>query len=196
MGQTAQFIMLAVSAYFLGSVPAGKIAGRLNGIDIQKRGSGNIGFANVRRVLGWRVALPVLIFDVLKGYLLVLLAKHYLSLYQVMAMVALVVAGHLFPVWLKFHGGKGVATTIGVAIAINPWTGIISGIIYVGIAVLLRVSAVGSLAAVYSLPFLMLAFSPSYFWLFAALALVITWAHRENIRGMARGRARGSAQKS
>jgi glycerol-3-phosphate acyltransferase PlsY len=89
MGQNGQFILLAIASYLLGSIPFGKIAGNFYGVDIQKKGSGNIGFANVRRVLGWKAGLAVLAGDIFKGFIPVVIAVHYLSVNQTMIVAAL-----------------------------------------------------------------------------------------------------------
>lgn len=196
MGTATQLLLLSLLAYFLGSIPSGKIVGKIYGVDIQKHGSGNIGFANVRRTLGWRAALPVLAADLFKGFLPVLLAKHYLPPWQVMAVTALAVAGHLFPVWLRFRGGKGVATTIGAAAAIAWPAALAAGAIYLIASAALRVSALASLAAIFCLPVLMLVYAKDFVWLFVGLALVITWTHRSNLKQLPKRYPLGSAQKS
>ncbi len=116
-------------SYLSGSIPTGKIIG--NAIykkDIQKHGSGNIGFANAWRVLGKKAALSVLAVDMVKGWLPVFLFYRHTAPLSLMGFAIIIapVAGHIFPVWLKFKGGKGVATALGTAIALNPILGIIS----------------------------------------------------------------------
>jgi glycerol-3-phosphate acyltransferase PlsY len=187
MGQNGQFILLAIASYLLGSIPFGKIAGNFYGVDIQKKGSGNIGFANVRRVLGWKAGLAVLAGDILKGFIPVVIAAHYLSVNQTMIVAALALIGHLFPVWLKFKGGKGVATTIGIALAISPPAGLLAALVYLLSTAIFRISAPSSLIAVWCLPLFMLIFDSRYFWLFIVIALIIVWTHRTNIRQMRQG---------
>jgi glycerol-3-phosphate acyltransferase PlsY len=97
----------------LGSIPFGYVAGRLNGLDIRTRGSGNIGFTNVQRTLGWAWAVPVLVLDIAKGMIPSALAP---SVGLSAPLVGLgAILGHVFTPWLGFRGGKGVATTVGVA---------------------------------------------------------------------------------
>lgn len=182
MGQNGQFVLLCAGAYLAGSIPFGKVVGNLRGIDIQKQGSGNIGFANVRRTSGLKIGLLVLAGDILKGYLPVLAATHLLSTQQTMVVALLAIAGHLFPVWLRFKGGKGVATTIGVSLAISLAAGLTAGAIYIAGTALFRKSAPASLLAVWTLPWAILIFTRHYFWMYVFLALVITWTHRSNIR--------------
>src|SRR4051812_28575572 len=105
-----QILALALLGYLLGSIPFGKLLGLMRSIDIQKRGSGNIGFANAVRVLGWKMAVLVLAGDVLKGCAAVLIANQYLSQTGVLVVGVAALLGHVFPVWLHFKGGKGIAT--------------------------------------------------------------------------------------
>lgn len=182
-------------AYLSGSIPFGKLAGRFYGIDIQKHGSSNIGFANVRRVLGWRAGLAVLAGDTLKGFMPVLIAVNLLTAGQVMVTAVLVLAGSIFPIWLKFKGGKGVATLIGISLAATPMTGVIAALIYALVVSARRNSAPGSLAAIASLPVSCAFMYPSYGWFYAACLLVIIWTHRSNIKLMS-GLAHGTDKKS
>lgn len=113
--------LLALLAYLLGSVPTGKLLGLYYGIDVQRKGSGNIGFANSYRVLGKKPAFIVLAVDIGKGFLPVFLSMQAgLPQEQSIIIGLLAVIGHIFPVWLGFQGGKGVATGLGVALAIAP----------------------------------------------------------------------------
>jgi len=105
-----------------GSLPAGYLAGRIRGIDIRRHGSGNIGFTNVYRTVGPGWAVPVLVVDVLKGLLAVWLAARW-GLVPALAGLGAIL-GHVFTPWLRFRGGKGVATTIGVLIAVSPLAGL------------------------------------------------------------------------
>ena len=114
------FLLFIAFAYLLGSIPFGKIVGRMKGIDLQKKGSGNIGFTNSLRTLGLKRAIPVLIGDLLKGSIPTFLALQFLPLGQTLIIALASILGHIFPVWLKFKGGKGVATGLGTILAINP----------------------------------------------------------------------------
>ena len=175
--------VLICFAYLSGSLPFGKIIGWRHGIDIQKQGSGNIGFANSVRVLGWRAGFLVLLGDVLKGFLPVLVAV-WLSPDGILPMVAavLAIAGHLFPVWLKFKGGKGIATGLGAILVINPLMALAGVAIYLICIVNLKKSAPSSLIATGSLPFLALVVGQENFWFYAGLALLAIWTHRDNLR--------------
>lgn len=181
---SATFLLLIAFAYLCGSIPFGKIAGKLYGIDIQKHGSRNIGFANAVRVLGWKAGLVVLPCDVLKGSLPTLVAKQYLTTGHVMVVAAAAILGHVFPIWLKFRGGKGIATGLGVTLAINPVIGVLGLLVYALGLVIFRKSAPSSIAAAWSLPFWCLAYGPQYTPFYSLLAVVIIWTHRNNIRQM------------
>lgn len=180
------FGVLLAFSYLCGSIPFGKIMGRLYGVDIQKHGSRNIGFANAVRVLGWRPGLIVLGGDVLKGYVPVIIAQHSLSGGEVLAVGAAALAGHIFPVWLRFRGGKGIATGLGITLALSPLLGALGLLLYLACVGIFRRSAPSSIIATLSLPLLCLAFEPRYTLFFAGLALVCLWTHRTNLRQLHR----------
>lgn len=128
MSTTTALILSAITGYLCGSLPFGYWAGRLKGIDIRQHGSGNIGATNVIRVLGKPVGIPVFLLDMLKGWLPVILARHWMSqaaggaeLLSTTAVVAgfSAVLGHMFTFWLQYKGGKGIATTAGVLLGIS-----------------------------------------------------------------------------
>lgn len=178
------YIFLIILAYLCGLIPFGKIVGKFYGIDIQKHGSGNIGFANVVRVLGLKAGLMVLPGDVLKGTIPVLIATHYLGLDQVFVVALAAVLGHIFPIWLKFKGGKGIATGLGVTLVLSPIVGCLALLVYVLGFVFFRKSAPSSIIAAWSLPLLCWAFYPKYALFYLVLAVVTIWTHRTNIKMM------------
>src|SRR4051812_37053636 len=113
--------LLIIFAYLLGSVPTGYILGYLSGVDVRKAGSGNVGATNVARVAGKKLGLLTLIGDAAKGVLPVLLARRLDLDATVLGLVALAAfLGHLYPIFLKFRGGKGVATALGALLALAP----------------------------------------------------------------------------
>lgn len=175
-------LLLVGLAYLFGSIPNGKLVGEYHGIDIQKHGSGNIGFANVRRTLGLRPGLIVLAGDILKGFIPVLIAKQYLSTYQMWIVAIAAILGHIYPIWLKFKGGKGVATSLGITLPISPLLGILGILIYLTGVTFFRQSAPSSVVAGWSLPLFCLIFLPEYTFFYVGLALLATWTHRNNIR--------------
>ncbi len=184
---------LAALGYLLGSIPFGVIvARRFAGKDVRAEGSGNIGATNVARVAGKRLGAVVLVLDALKGALAVGLAVWLLpGQALVHAGVALAAfLGHVFPVWLKFKGGKGVATAAGVLAVLLPWAALAGFVVWAAIVGLFRVSSIGSLAggvAALALAFL-LPGPPEYPWLVVLLVLAMIATHRENIGRIIRSR--------
>lgn len=185
---TVQVIMLEliifVVAYLLGSVPFGKIiAWKWYHVDIQKRGSGNIGFANMLGILGWKAAVPTLVGDVSKGAAAALIAQHYAPELAFWAGLVAMLA-HIFPVWLGFRGGKGIATAFGMLLVIAPYAALVGFAIYMvpymglkiesgraAIVALIVLTAVG--------PFL----TSLAWWHFALLLAIASYTLRDNICG-------------
>ena len=175
--------------YLLGSIPFGVIFTRMAGLgDIRKVGSGNIGATNVLRTGNKGLAAATLLGDALKGTAAVLLAALWWGpqLGTVAALGAFL--GHLFPVWLGFRGGKGVATFLGCLIGLKLAAALAFAAIWLGLAALLRYSSVSALAAS--------AATPAVLWLlgerqmaelFLVLTVVLWWSHRENIRRLVSG---------
>lgn len=176
------FLALAVFAYLLGSIPFGKIVGNRRGIDIQKHGSGNIGFANAFRVLGWKPSLIVLAGDILKGLIPVLIAVQFLPNYQILIVGLAAVVGHIFPVWLGFKGGKGIATGLGVTLVLTPLVGLLGALVYIAAFAYFRKSGPSSVVAAWSLPIFCAVISPQYTWFYISLGFLALWTHRNNLR--------------
>ena len=153
-------ILFAVLAYLLGSIPFGLVLRGMAGYgDIRKIGSGNIGATNVLRTGNKKLALATLLLDGGKGALAVGLtfcaAKMFQDIVSPMALYAaglFSIIGHCFPVWLKFHGGKGVATTLGMFLALAPLSGIAACITWLLMAALFRISSLAALMAMLSTP--------------------------------------------
>jgi len=183
-----EILLLFVLAYFLGSIPFGKIVGLHYGIDIQKEGSGNIGFANSWRVLGLKKAAFVLILDVLKGYACIILFRGYLNSTQLPILALVPILGHIFPVWLKFHGGKGVATSLGVVLALSPLLSLIGIIVWVLVVIATKRPAIASL----SMMLIMLASSfyvaDNLSLLLATIFIIVVATHHKNISNLLHGR--------
>jgi glycerol-3-phosphate acyltransferase PlsY len=189
MGQSV--LAWSLFAYFFAAIPMGVVVGRLRGVDIRQVGSGNIGATNATRVLGARWGLFVLLLDFFKAYLPVRLAMDPEALgglpdpTAALAWVALAATvGHIFPVYLGFRGGKGVAVALGVFVALMPWTGLLALVLYVQTLALTRVSAIGSLTAVNgaALHILITDAPPAYKELVVAIAALIWFRHRGNLR--------------
>ena len=157
------YSIAAVAAYLLGSIPTGYLVARAKGVDIRSLGSGNIGATNVFRVLGVPAGIFVLVFDGLKGFAAcVWMADLTIKFFTVpwsheidlrLAAGLAVILGHNFTCWLRFKGGKGIATSAGVLAGVVPWTMVIGLVAWIILFALTRYVSVGSLAASVSLPF-------------------------------------------
>jgi glycerol-3-phosphate acyltransferase PlsY len=185
--------MLAVALSLIvgaasGSIPFGYIAGRLNRIDIRRHGSGNIGFTNVQRTIGWTWAVPVLLLDVAKGLVPTAIARSFGLVPPLVGIGAIL--GHVFCPWLGFKGGKGVATTIGVAAFLCPRSLLMGlGIFVIVLAATGFISA-SSLAMATALPLLtaLLYRGNTYLLIFAiGVALIVVYRHASNMRRLAAG---------
>lgn len=190
--QTPAFTMLL--GYLLGSIPFGILLTRFAGAgDLRKIGSGNIGATNVLRTGRKGLAATTLLLDLGKGALAVVLGAHVLgtdalvnggAIAGVMAFI-----GHCYPVWLRFTGGKGVATMMGVVIALAWPLGLIFAVSWLGMLMLTRISSAGGITAALSAPVACIAtgrldlFAPC-----AAMALLVLWRHRANISRLMAGK--------
>ncbi len=182
------------TGYLIGSIPTGYIVAKIMGVDIQKMGSGNIGATNIFRNLGLVPALIVVILDPIKGMLSV-------SIPMLLGMDSVAVAltalatllGNLFNVFLGFKGGKGVATSLGIFLGIDPLITILAMFLGIATIALGRYVSLGSLVGVLSAPVMILArgsFIFPYFFLTIAIALLVFYKHRENIAKLAKGTER------
>lgn len=189
MTRVAAFVVLA---YLCGSIPSGFLAGRRAGVDLTERGSGNLGSANVYRVLGPAAAFPVLVVDLLKGFLPVWyfpLHDGSAAPYLLLLYGAAAVAGHVWSGFLRFQGGKGIATAAGVLFALSPVTGLVAGLVWTGVVVMGRVPSVASLTTVTLLPLMAwgLQAGPSTIAFAGGLVPFVWWTHRENLVRIRRG---------
>lgn len=185
-------IVLALTGYLLGSIPFGIILTRLFGAgDLRQIGSGNIGATNVLRTGRKELAAATLILDGAKGAVAVLLARQFLpELGQNGAMIAGAAAmiGHCYPVWLKFRGGKGVATLLGLSLALAWPIGVVFAVVWLAAALLSRISSLGGMVGAVSAPVAALALGyPVYATGLAGLAVIVLWRHRENIARLRAG---------
>ncbi len=174
-------------AYLLGAVPTSYLVARLiAGVDLRQHGSKNLGATNLFRLLGWRAAVPVAVFDVAKGAAPVLA---YVAVTRQPAWWALVVGaaavlGHVFSPFVGFRGGKGVATAAGVFLAYLPAAIGLAAVVWVGLVAATGYVSVGSIAAAVTFPVwvrLLYADRDSAFWVAAAVALFVIFNHRSNI---------------
>ena len=172
-----------VLGYVLGSIPFGLLLTKISGApDIRAIGSGNIGATNVLRTGRKGLAAATLLCDMLKGTLAVLLARHFLGESASLAAGLGAFLGHLFPVWLGFKGGKGVATFIGILLAFSWVAVLIYGAIWLGVAAISRYSSLSGLLACAATPAILWALGqPTEAKLFFILTLLVFVMHRANI---------------
>ena len=183
---------LVIAAYLIGSIPMGLIFGKLFWKkDLRQYGSHNIGATNAWRVIGRKAGLLIFIFDFLKGQLGVLLGACMFASPGAMVVGGLfAMLGHMFPIFIGFKGGKGVATALGVIAALMPKVTVIVFIIWLVLTLLTRYVSVASIVAAVLTPILAAAFKePIIYFLFALVAaVVIVFRHRENIQRLKAGR--------
>lgn len=192
-------LYVACSSYLAGSIPTAYIAGRLlKGVDIRTVGSGNVGASNAMRLLGKTWGIAILLFDAVKGFVPVMLVLHLFLVNDVAvqryAMLAALSAmlGHVFPVWLQFHGGKGVATGLGVMTALVPLAVAAVLPLFIAVVAISRYISLGSIVAALVLP---LAFFidhqlPRDGELFAFICIAcifVVYKHKSNIRRIVAG---------
>jgi glycerol-3-phosphate acyltransferase PlsY len=189
--------IVALLAYFVGSVPSGYLAGRLAGVDIRKTGSGNIGATNVLRILGKPFGYAVFLVDFGKGLVAELLAVFLTrreggssSFAELCAVIAgmFAVIGHSCPVWLRFRGGKGVATSVGVLFGIAPLAAVVMCAVWAATFLVTRYVSIASIAAALALPVAVGALrlldrhiGPVVFYFSLCLAAVVIVRHRSNL---------------
>ena len=188
--------LLVLLAYLVGATPTSHWVGRgIYGVDLRKVGSGNLGATNTFRVLGWKAALPVVLVDVAKGWLPAWLfpALDSVASPAVWTLVygGAAILGHVFSVWVAFRGGKGVATSGGVFLAIAPWAVLLAFGVWLVTLLLSRMVSLASILAAFTIPVAVavtpheggtpvLAFT-------ATLAAFVIWAHRANLRRILAG---------
>jgi acyl phosphate:glycerol-3-phosphate acyltransferase len=191
-------LAMLIAGYLLGSIPSGYLAGRwLAGLDIRHEGSGSTGATNVLRVVGKGPALAVFLVDVLKGAAAVLLAKTLLDPFGVGVVLAglAALAGHIWPVWLGWKGGKAVATGLGMLLGLTWPVGLACFGIFLAVLSLSRIVSLSSVVAALALPLLMLGWfvdqGLGLRWPYLGLALLTTvlvlWRHRSNIKRLLAG---------
>jgi glycerol-3-phosphate acyltransferase PlsY len=183
-------IALVVSSYLLGSVPSGYILGSMAGVDVRKVGSGNVGATNVARVLGKGRGALTLVADVAKGWLPVFAAVQLeMSLSAVTLAGTAVFLGHLYSIFLRFEGGKGVATAMGVLLALAPSLTMVLLVIFAVTAAASRLVSLASITAAIAAPMSLwiAGYPPMVIAMGGFIAAMITWRHRANIQRLLAG---------
>jgi glycerol-3-phosphate acyltransferase PlsY len=193
---TLAFLVFLIG-YAFGSLPTGYIAGKLAGIDVRKHGSGNIGATNVLRVLGKPWGLTVFFVDALKGFIAVRIvleivsrnatAANYAEFFAILAAAACVI-GHSFPVWLRFKGGKGVATSVGSIFGVMPIAAITIFLVWLVVFLTTRYVSLASVIGAIALPItvavlvrLKMTHGMVLLYFSIAMAALVVWRHRSNM---------------
>jgi glycerol-3-phosphate acyltransferase PlsY len=184
-------ILLIAVGYGLGSIPTGLLIARWQaGVDIRQHGSGNIGMTNVLRAVGKGAAVLTLAGDLAKGLMPVLLARVWLISSWTIGLVALAaIVGHMYPLFAGFHGGKGVATSLGAFITLLPGPLLIACVVFAACVAFRRQVSLGSLMAAASLPMAALFLgAPSAYVVYTVMAAALIWyRHSENIQRLLAG---------
>ncbi len=188
-------VFLVLLAYVLGATPTSFWVGKaFFGVDLREKGSGNLGATNVYRILGWKAALPVALFDVFKGWLPVWLFPQIHGAVPwswTLAYAGAAIVGHVFSFWVRFKGGKGMAASTGAFLALSPWAVVVGLGVWLSVVFTTRIVSLGSMLAALALPLatyflphqggnLLVGFT-------TALAAFVIWAHRSNVRRLLRG---------
>ena len=182
------FIVAIIVSYLLGSIPMGLILTKVMGKgDLRKVGSGNIGATNVMRVGGLRMATATWLLDMLKTIAAVCIGWAVGGEVFGAWCGFVAIVGHCYPVWLKFHGGKGISSLFGVLLAINPLAFITCGVEWLIVALTSGYSSLGAVVAFCLMPVLGFVISFQMGWPFLAIALLCLWRHRENIKRLLSG---------
>ena len=179
---TREMLLAVTLGYLLGSIPFGLVLTRLAGKgDVRKVGSGNIGATNVLRTGSKVLAALTLVLDCLKATAAVLLAQRLLGPEAGPVAGAGGVIGHLYPVWLKFRGGKGVATFLGVLIPLLPMAAVVYAAVWILLLLTIRISSVAGMSAAVSAPITAFILHSMLFPMLLGFAVLVLWKHRENI---------------
>jgi len=184
------FLILLTLAYFIGAIPFGVVIGRLfYGVDIRQHGSGNVGTTNTFRVLGKKAGVAVLVCDMLKGYVPAVIAATFFNPWAAIFIAAAPVVGHMYSVFLKGRGGKGIATGAAVVLALAPQAFVVCLAVWIALVLLTRYVSVASLAAAVLVPAqVILMGEPLPYEIAAVLvAIIVFWAHRGNLRRLLDG---------
>lgn len=192
--------LFIILAYFLGAIPTGYLIAKARGIDIQKMGSGNIGATNVLRSVGVVPAIIVVIMDPIKGFVAALLPSLFgLDAWTIAFCAIFAVIGNNLNVFLRFRGGKGIATSLGAFLAIDPIITLLVAIIGISTIALGRYVSLGSLVGVLSAPVMLVSrgnFAWSSFFALIAFTLLAFWRHWSNIKKLAAGTERRLGEKA
>ena len=180
-------VLAFVIAYALGNINPAIILGKIKGIDIRKEGSGNAGMTNTIRVMGLKAGITVFVVDVLKAFIAVKIGFAIAGMYGAMAGFAGVVIGHCWPAAFGFKGGKGVAASLGAALALN-WVSALAALAVAGILfAITRKMSIGSIGAAIVYPVVVWFCAPEYKWFAICAAIFLVLTHAQNIKRIVKG---------
>ncbi|WP_265034016.1 glycerol-3-phosphate 1-O-acyltransferase PlsY [Wolbachia endosymbiont (group A) of Sicus ferrugineus] len=184
-----RYVILILS-YILGSIPFSLIITRIKGINLREVGSGNIGATNVARTGNKCLAALALLLDSLKGFIAVYIAQQFCDNndFHIYVSAILAVLGHMFPIWLKFKGGKGVSTTLGVLIALNMPIALIFIFAWIVVFFIFRYSSLASLTATATIVATSFFFQKDLFFALLIVAILIFLKHHKNIANLLQGK--------
>ncbi|NUX01298.1 glycerol-3-phosphate acyltransferase [Wolbachia endosymbiont of Madathamugadia hiepei] len=182
--------IVLILSHVLGSIPLSLIITRIKGINLREVGSGNIGATNVARTGNKRLAALALFLDSLKGFIAIHIAQQFFSSgsFYICASAMLAVLGHMFPVWLKFSGGKGVATTLGILIALSIHMALVFIFVWLAVFSIFRYSSLASLAATAAAVAISLFFQKDLFFTLLIVAVLVFLKHHKNIANLLQGK--------
>ena len=183
----ATVIIVLIIAYLLGNISPAIILGKLSGIDIKKEGSGNAGTTNALRVMGKKAGVITLVVDILKGILAVYIGRTFGGEPLAMACGLLAFIGHIWPVFFRFKGGKGVATAFGVIFAVNQIMGLTVALIMILVVLTTRRVSAGSVISALVFPFIANLYNPDYLWWTLIMAVIMLYKHSANINRLLKG---------
>ncbi|WP_456200968.1 glycerol-3-phosphate 1-O-acyltransferase PlsY [Wolbachia endosymbiont of Protocalliphora sialia] len=185
-----EIFVVFVLSYILGSIPFSLIIAKINGINLREVGSGNIGATNVARTGNKFLAAIALFLDTSKGFIAVYTAQQFCDNndFYIYVSAILAVLGHMFPIWLRFNGGKGVATTLGVLIALNISIALAFVFVWLIVFFIFRYSSLASLAATAAAVIASFFFQKELFLILLTVAILIFLKHYKNIANLLQGR--------
>ena len=179
-------ILISLSCYFVGSIPFGLLLSKFfNKSDPRLVGSKNIGATNIVRTSGWKLGLLTLIFDMLKGFIPVIILKNHLV--EQSFIILFIFLGHLFPIWIRFKGGKGIAVIIGCLLGYNFFYGLIFSLVWLVTAVVSKYSSLSALIASLSILIIIYLENDNIFLIALLMVMMIFLKHISNIRRLLKG---------
>ena len=178
-----ELILIILASYLFGSIPFGLLLTKIFlKKDIREIGSGNIGATNVLRAGNKILGYSTLVLDILKAVLPILYVKFFMNDYLYISPLSIFI-GHVFPIWLKFKGGKGVASYLGILCCLDIFTALIFGVVWISIFILFKFSSLSSLLASLTIPIFQFFYnSNSDYYFYFMMFILIFFTHRENIK--------------